>query len=174
MRTGADEQIAPKYSHVERERRWLVDPAGLPTLPADFVLIEDRYIVGTRFRLRRMTDMATGEISLKLAKKYESADPTARAMVNAYLTSEEYAVFAALNARAVVKRRHLIDGFSVDQFDGALLGLILVEREVEDAADLAGIVPPSWIVREVTHDPRFQGGALAVLSPAESAALLEG
>ena len=60
MRSGADEAAAPKYAHVERERRWLIDPARLPALSAEYVLIEDRYLSGTRMRLRRMTDCADG------------------------------------------------------------------------------------------------------------------
>ncbi|OWK31886.1 hypothetical protein [Sphingomonas mucosissima] len=66
MRTGADEARSPKYSHIERERRWLIDPARLPALPSAHLLIEDHYISGTRMRLRRMTDSASGQVALKL------------------------------------------------------------------------------------------------------------
>lgn len=176
MRTGADEAAAPKYSHVERERRFRVDPALLPLLSADHVLIEDRYIAGTRFRLRRMTDSASSEIAYKLAKKYEADDPLARAMVNAYLTAEEYALFATLPGRPIVKRRYpmAVDRaeFGVDLFAGDLDGLVLAEIEAPDAAALAAIPVPSWTTCEVSHDPRYQGGALAVLDRAEALALI--
>lgn len=178
MRTGADEAVAPKYSHVERERRFRVDPALLPPLPAGHVLIEDLYLSGTRFRLRRMTDSGSGEIACKLAKKYEADDPLARAMVNAYLTPEEHAVFAALPGRPIVKRRYpvMAEGaeFGVDLFAGNLDGLVLAEIEAPDAAALAAIPIPSWTVREVSYDPLYQGGSLAALDRTGALALIAG
>lgn len=176
MRTGADEAAAPKYSHVERERRFLVERALLPALPPAHVLIEDRYITGTRVRLRRMTDSASGEIAYKLAKKYEADDPLARAMVNAYLTAAEYEVFAALPAALIVKRRHALpmggSEFAVDVFSQRLEGLVLAEIEAGDADALAAIPIPPWAAREVSHDARYQGGALAALDRAAAALLI--
>lgn len=167
MRTGADEARSPKYSHVERERRFLVDATRLPELPREHVLIEDRYLIGTRFRLRRMTDSATGTVALKLAKKYDSADVLARPMVNAYLSEAEYRTFAVLPARLVRKRRHAVDAdgwtFGVDVFEGALAGLVLAEIEAADAHILNAVRQPGWAVHDVSLDPRFQGGALAAL-----------
>lgn len=94
MIRGLDEELAaPKYSHVERERRFLVDPERCRDLGrASAIRIEDRYIDGTRFRLLRMTDHASGRIVLKLSKKYDVADARARPMVTAYLTNDEYAL----------------------------------------------------------------------------------
>ena len=172
MRTGADGARPPKYSLVERERRWLVDPAALPPLPHRHVLVEDRYLTGTRLRLRRMTDSGGDSVTFKLAKKYEAADPAARPMVNAYLDDAEFAVFAGLPASAVRKRRFVVDGFSVDLFEGGLAPLVLAEREAADAPALAALRPPPWVRREVTHDPRFQGGALARLDAEGILALL--
>ena len=45
-----------KYAKVERERRWLLD--GLPPFPDDArqVRIVDRYLHGTRLRLREVTE----------------------------------------------------------------------------------------------------------------------
>jgi len=165
MRTAAEEAAAPKYAHVERERRWRVDPAARPGLAGRAsVLIEDRYLVGTRLRLRRMTD-AAGAVSLKLTKKYDCADPLARPIVTAYLTEAEYAVLAALPARALAKRRFgVMSGgatFSLDQFAGALAGLELAEIEWADDAGLRALPAPPWTLGEVSHDPRYQGGALA-------------
>lgn len=33
--------------------------------------------------------------------------------------------------------------------------------EAADAGALAALVPPAWAAREVSHDPRDQGGTLA-------------
>lgn len=165
IRTGEDEAIAPKYAHIERERRWLVDPGRRPPLDdLPHILIEDLYIDGTRLRLRRMVDGAA-VTTCKLTKKYEAADPTARAIVTAYLTTDEYAVFARLPGRRIAKRRYAIecDGrrFSLDRFDGALAPLELLEIEWLDSAGLHAIAAPEWTRREVSHDPAYQGAALA-------------
>lgn len=164
MRTGADEAAAPKYAHVERERRWLADPARLPVLPATHVLIEDHYISGTRMRLRRMTDSASGEVALKLTKKYEAADPLARAIVTAYLDEAEFALVAGLPGVMIVKRRFDLVGngitYSLDRFEGDLAGLELVEVEWPDDAGLRGLPAPPGAIREVSDDPRYQGGSL--------------
>ncbi len=166
MRTGADEIRAPKYAHIERERRWLVDRDARPSLASlPSTLIEDRYIIGTRLRLRRMSASESDAVSLKLTKKYEADDPLARPIVTSYLSPEEYDVFAALPAMTLTKRRFkLADAgleFSVDQFSGALAGLELAEIECADDAVLRALRTPDWAVREVSHDPRYQGGSLA-------------
>jgi CYTH domain-containing protein len=166
MRTGANEMREPKYSHIERERRWLVDPALRPDLSTQpYVLIEDRYIHQTRIRLRRMTDSVSREQSLKLTKKYECEDPCARPIVTSYLTDEEYRVFAALDAVPLVKRRFKVEeggnAFSIDLFAGGLAGLELAEIEWPDDAGLRSLQAPLWAVCEVSDDVRYQGGALA-------------
>lgn len=166
MRTGADEAFKPKYAHIERERRWLVDPRCRPDLSTlSFTLIEDRYITGTRLRLRRMTSET--QSSLKLTKKYDASDPLARPIVTSYLTEAEYALFAALPADGITKRRYSCQGHSLDQFEGALAGLELAEREAADSAALRAIAAPLWTIREVSDDPRYQGGTLARLGKPE-------
>jgi CYTH domain-containing protein len=162
MRSGADEAQRPKYAHIERERRWLVDPALRPVLDdMPYILIEDRYISGTRLRLRRMTDSEAGNQSLKLTKKYECTDPLARPIVTSYLTAEEYSVFAALEAKPLSKRRYKVDGFSIDCFEGELAGMELAEIEWSDDEGLRALHPPIWATAEVSNDPKYQGGTLA-------------
>jgi CYTH domain-containing protein len=156
---------APKYAHPERERRWLVDSRNLPDLASvAHVLVDDRYIEGTRLRLRRMTHSATGMVALKLTKKYETADPLARPIETAYLDQAEYDAFGALPARVLIKSRYhiWIDDceFSYDRFLGRLEGLHLVEFEWPDDAGLRALEPPAWALREVSEDPRYQGGTL--------------
>jgi CYTH domain-containing protein len=164
---GLDTEMAdPKYARLELERRWLVDTARRATLDGHaMTLIEDRYVEGTRLRLRRMSRPDLGEVKLKLTKKYECADSAARPIVTAYLTETEYELLLALPARELAKRRcHLqFEGhyWSLDVFEGALEGLEMVECEVEDEATLAALVPPDWSLREVTHSPEGQCGALA-------------
>ena len=163
---GLEAELASlKYARPELERRWCVDPALRPPVEAvDFVVIDDRYLTGTRLRLRRMT-RSDGWTACKLTKKYESDRPEARPIVTTYLTEAEHALFAALPAHPMRKRRYHfpIDGryWSLDLFEGPLEGLELVEVEAPDEAALAALVPPPWAAKEVTHDARYQCGALA-------------
>jgi CYTH domain-containing protein len=176
MRTGDEEARSPKYAHIERERRFLVDPVKRPDLTdLPFVEIEDRYLDETRLRLRRMRDSASGAVVFKLTKKYEGEDVRARPIVTAYLTEAEYRVFATLPARPLVKRRYEVktEGgtFGIDLFQGELEGLVLAEIESADQAALSALIVPDWAI-EVSDDPRFEGGQLAQLTAVETAALL--
>ena len=153
----------PKYARTEFERRWLVDKAARPSLEGVWTtLIEDRYVDGTRLRLRQMSRPDLGETKWKLTKKYECEDASARPIVTSYLTRTEYELLRSLPARELTKTRyHLeIEGhwWSLDLFES---GLELVESEASDASSLAALVPPPWATKEVTHDPRYQGGSLA-------------
>ena len=164
LRGGNDEAAAPKYAHIERERHWRVDPARCPLDPAGpFVLIEDRYIDGTRLRLRQMTG-ADGRVVCKLTKKYEADDPAARPIVTAYLSKAEFAVFAALPAQVLTKRRYVVEGFSVDVLLGPLAPLMLAEIECATNAELRAVRKPSWAEAEVTEETAYQGAALASFS----------
>ena len=49
---------------------------------------------------------------------------------------------------------------SVDEFQGNLAGLLLVEAEFESADELAAFPTPSFANRDVTSDVRYTGGAL--------------
>lgn len=164
---GLDDELRePKYAHLEIERRWLVDAACRPRLDGHPVtLIEDRYLKDTRLRLRRMTRVDLGEIVCKLTKKYECADPSARPIVTSYLTGVEYEVLRALSAHELTKRRYRLPFggryWSVDLFEGPLQGLEIIECEAESNASLTALEPPEWALREITHLPQWQCGALA-------------
>lgn len=164
MRTAADEAAMPKYAHIERERRWLVRADAAPA-GDDPIAIVDRYITGTRLRLRAME--RGGDMVWKVTKKYDGADPVARPIVTTYLTRDEYDVLATLPARELSKRRYRVTDhdhdFSLDRFDGPLAGLTLAELEVEDDAALRALPDPTWTVRDVSDDARYQGATLAAL-----------
>lgn len=164
----------PKYARLENERRFLV--AALPKLPTAFRRIEDRYVAGTRLRLRSMTDDATGARELKFCKKYEGDDPVSGAVTNLYLSEAEHAVLAALPARTISKRRYRLDhdgrAFGVDVFDGELAGLMLCEAEADTLEAIMALIFPPWAGREVTADPFFTGGHLSTITAAELAGKL--
>lgn len=164
---GIDEETGePKYARIELERRWLVDAARRPTLDGTHcTLIEDRYIDGTRIRLRRMSRPGWDKTKWKLTKKYECEEARARPIVSTYLTEREYEVLRALPSCPLAKRRFHVefDGrwWSLDVFEGALAKLELIECEAETRAALDALMPPDWALREVTDLPQWQGGALA-------------
>jgi CYTH domain-containing protein len=160
----ATEMAEPKYAHVERERRWLVDREARPDVTGqEFTLIEDRYLDDSRCRVRRMSKR--GWTSCKFTKKYETDNPAARPIVTAYLSEAEFALFKQLPGRDIAKRRYRVPVethvWSLDVFEGKLAGLELIESEVDDDEALASLVPPDWALREITDLPQWQGGALA-------------
>ncbi|MFN2100750.1 hypothetical protein [Altererythrobacter sp. MF3-039] len=155
----------PKYSHIERERRWRVEPSQAPAVgDRPYTIIEDRYLDDTRFRVRKMTCGQTGQVSLKLSKKYDAGLATARPLVTAYLDETEYARFCGLPGVDMIKRRYKIehDGreWSLDVFENPAVGFLILEIEAEEGL-LERLLPPSWAAREVTDLVSYQCGSLA-------------
>ncbi len=151
-----------KYAVVEHERRWLLP--GVPGGARDPRRITDRYLDGTRLRLR-LVESPDGEVlSRKLGHKrrVERADPSAVLHTSLYLDEAEWAVLAALPGRELAKTRWLLDVgewlAAVDLFDD---GLVLLEIDFGSEDALRSFVPPSWFGDEVTADEAFTGGRLA-------------
>jgi CYTH domain-containing protein len=156
-----------KYARFERERRFLL--AGLPPdlrSDAPHTMIEDRYLPGTRFRLRCMTESSSGLVTRKLTQKYAPAPGAfARTVItNSYLTPHEYALFATLPADVLRKDRYgyVVDGqvYAIDRFRGALEGLVLAEIELGSDEALDAFQRPAFALADVTDDEVFTGGAL--------------
>lgn len=166
--------VSLKYAHVERERRWLL--ATVPELTGRPLGITDRYLVGTRLRLREVTD---GEsVIRKLGHKVRLEEDAAEvACTNFYLDDAEWSTLSVLPARVLRKQRWRIvrDGrpVAVDVFGGDLAGLCLAETDRgsgHDAGLPAGLDPAA----EVSSDERFTGGALAGCARDDVAAALSG
>jgi CYTH domain-containing protein len=151
-----------KYARVEIERRFLL--AGVPE-GADVLAvheIDDRYVDGTRVRLRRMVQVG-GPTQLKLTQKLPEPDSSARqgTLTTLYLSEDEYAALAVLPAATLSKSRLSIAPYGVDVFHGELEGLYLAEAEFASPEDAAALVPAAYCRAEVTTDRRFTGGELA-------------
>jgi CYTH domain-containing protein len=155
-----------KYTRVEYERRFLVAPG---TEWKRFVqsyskTYEDKYLRGTRLRLRILTDSDTGRRVLKLNKKSESPSPYFRTVSRILLSPEEYEFLDRLDGDRLRKTRyyhnHLGRVFSIDVFEGELEGLVLCETEAESLEDLMLAEPPPFASHEVTEDSFFEGGNL--------------
>ena len=162
-----------RYAHVEREQRWVV--ASVPEDARFVASIVDRYIHGTRLRLRQSE--GDGGVVYKLGQKVrdDPADPETVRLTNIYLSAEEFEVFAALPASVLRKSRERAtwEGrpVAIDRFHGRVDGLILAEVELEP--EEPHLPAPPWTARDVTSDDRFSGGRLAFASDAEIDTLRE-
>jgi CYTH domain-containing protein len=170
---------AGKYARFELERRFLVGHLPERQDPNQGYRITDRYINNTRLRLRRMEPLAGGEVVFKLGQKEVPSPPDFSRMTitNIYLSPGEYGVFAVLPASELHKTRYSLEEagreYGVDVFDGHLRGLILAEVgfETGDEMNEPWRLPP-WVLREVSDDRRFTGGALSGLTQDEAAKLI--
>jgi CYTH domain-containing protein len=153
-----------KYAQVERERRWLL--LHVPDLPPDLrpARIVDRYVRGTRLRLREVSD-ADGTVVRKLGHKVRlGEDAREVAHTSLYLDEAEWAALAGLPADVLTKNRTIVPHgdarLAIDVFDGPLAGLVLVEIDSGDGDEVEP--PPQYQpFDEVTDDEAFTGGALA-------------
>jgi CYTH domain-containing protein len=151
--------ISLKYAVVERERRFLV--ARVPDGVVGTSAIVDRYVAGTRLRLREVR-AADGTVTRKLGHKVRLGDgPAEVACTNLYLDDQEWALLAALPARVLRKTRHLVrrDGLvvAVDEHeDGSLVA------EIDDGDGPPSDVPP-WldVVADVSTEEAWTGAGRA-------------
>jgi len=160
-----------KYACLEVEcRYWLSKvPDGLLDHPKGW-RITDRYIPNTRLRLRHMQSLTGDEEIYKLTQKYRSEAQSAyeTTITNLYLTQAEYQLLAALDAKILKKTRYpysLPDHtLSIDVFEGRHQGLILAEMEMENPAQSGALDLLPFALRDVTDDPFFTGGNLAMMT----------
>ena len=148
-----------KYAVVESERRFLL--RSMPTGVERTSEITDRYVDGTRLRLREVVE-PDGTAVRKLGHKVRLTDgPERVACTSVYLDDAEWALLVTLPARVLRKRRHhvRVDGVhvAVDELpDGTLLA------EIDGGDQPVADVPPSLdVVREVTLDEAWTGASLA-------------
>ena len=155
-----------KYARIERERRFLLAEPPPAVARHSVRWISDRYLTGTRLRLRLIRREDTSALEYKLTQKVPS--PRRRGVqgliTNIYLDRAEYDLIASLPASVVTKTRTSLPPMSIDVFSGHLDGLVIAEAECTSDADCNSFVPPSYGIAEVTTDTRFTGGRLARVS----------
>lgn len=138
-----------KYAHVERERRFLLE--ALPDLTGARVLrITDRYVDGTRLRLRTVEEEGHAPV-FKLGQKIRLEGVSTNAHTTLYLSAAEHAGLAHLPGRDLRKTRHLLRHYAFDEHES---GLLLAETETAEE-------PWFPYLREVTDEEAFSGGLLA-------------
>jgi CYTH domain-containing protein len=151
----------PKYSHVEIERRWLVDLARLGDLSRYARReIDDLYISDSRLRLRRVGGPAD-EVTFKLGKKYGKRTPLSEPMTNLYLTEHEYGQLCSLPGSRSRKHRYALGGGSLDVYLEPCPGLAVFEVEFPDERSAQDYEPPSFATREITAEEEFAGMSVA-------------
>jgi CYTH domain-containing protein len=151
-----------KYALVERERRFLL--AGPP--PAAAVTasrrITDRYLPGTRLRLRRVDHLDSGTCEFKFTQKVPAGRPgfVQGLITNTYLSEAEYDLLASLPADVLRKTRLSVPPLAIDVFDPPLHGLVMADVEFSTDQAARSFPRPLAAVAEVTDDARFTGGSL--------------
>jgi hypothetical protein len=165
-----------KYARRERERRFLL--GSLPDGPTTrTVRIADRYLTGTRLRLRRATDTSadgggSDRTVYKLTQKVPRPQREPGLITTMYLSPAEYSVLSELPAAALHKTRLSIPPLGVDVFEGRLAGLLLAEAEFDDDVSMRAFRAPPGAIAEVTYDERLSGGRLVVTTWPDLAAVL--
>lgn len=155
----------PHYTLVERERRWLCHEVPR-SLVVQTEAITDLYVTGSQLRLREARPLDGSAPRLRFSRKGD-IDARTRLITSIYLPEDEFAVLArSLPGIRLKKLRHRLQSVAgvtvaVDEFQGELEGLLLVEAEFDTAEQLAAFPMPPFAVREVTDDPRYTGSYLA-------------
>ena len=156
-----------RYTRVEYERRFLVAAAAdwRASAMTGASRIDDKYLHGTRLRLRIVREAPSLDRVIKLTKKAASPSPYFRTISRILLSADEQRIFDALGGDRLTKTRHrcahLGRVFAIDVFDGHLDGLILCEVEAASLDDLMQARPPAFVQREVTDDAFFDGANLS-------------
>lgn len=154
---------------LETERKFLLRPEDVARfVPSDAeqIQIEQAYVVsGPQGALRVRRKRSPGQDAFLLTCKGPKTGGSAEE-IEFPIPWERYAVLvASLTGRLVRKTRFVLplSGHTaeIDVFEGPLAPLCLAEVE---GPDCAAFVPPSWFGREVTGDPRYDNGALALAS----------
>ena len=170
------EPISLKYANVENERRFLIqNPVAMP-INARRLCIQDRYLVGTRLRLRSVEESGL-PIVFKLGQKirFDGGSPSENAHTTIYLSAEEFDLLAQLPANELEKVRWINPignlSFAIDEFNGRLAGLVLAEVDLATSGTMPSTFPIE-LSAEVTNDERFTGGELAKTTTQQLASIL--
>lgn len=168
--------ITEKYAVAECERRFLL--GEVPAEASNPRRISDLYVDGTRLRLRVVVTSEGAVLERKLGHKRRAGrDPTLVWHTSLYLDEAELELLSSLPGRIVTKTRwtiHVENRLgSVDVYEGTLAGLLMLEVDLGDPAQLDAFEPPEWAGSEVTFDETFTGGSLARLDPDQLKAALQ-
>ena len=149
-------EAAGKYARWELERRFLLARVPEEVDRRAASLIVDRYIDGTRLRLRRIEPQDGGEPTYKLGQK-EAPDPSdfsRTTITNIYLSAEERAAAPVLH-RALRAGAALVDTGERDPsvVRTTLVGLVAAEPlatlDYAEIVDAHGLAVPARLTGEL-------------------------
>jgi len=166
-----------KYSHIEKERRYLLRNSAIHITPVRTLTIQDQYLPGFTIRLRRTEELGK-PVVYKLGQKIRVSEnsPSKIAHTSIYITKAEFDLFASLPTKKIEKTRLLFplsqSTLAVDVFTGEHAGLVLAEVDTGVSVSVPNSLPIE-VMCEVTDDERFTGGVLADTSTEELLLLLE-
>lgn len=151
----------PRYSIREIERRWLVKVDRLPAVDGmPCWIITDKYIDGTRLRLRKMVDCGGSRGPIyKFCKKYGKVSDIEEPITNIYLAEQEFNLLNQLAGRVLVRRRFTIMAmgkrFSFNEVINGD-GPAIIEAEFESVEEALNCQLPDFIGKEVSGNEAMQ------------------
>lgn len=156
---------------MEIERKFLLSTLPKKAASAPFQIIEQAYLCTEPVvRIRRQDQ--------EYLLTYKSAGMMSREEANLPLTEEAYRhLLPKADGTIITKKRYLLpltEGLTaeLDEFHGALQGLLLAEVEFADEETAKAFMPPFWFGPDVTFDKRFHNNYLSRLSAADAADFL--
>lgn len=152
----------------EIERKFLLDDVPRHVVALDASVIRQGYLASTddveiRVRARAGDHLLT----------VKEGHGEVRREVTIPLSADQFEqLWALTEGRRIRKRRRVASlnhqaevdvevEVEVDEFDGALSGLVIAEVEFASQDDSRAFQPPDWFGREVTDDDRYRNAALA-------------
>ena len=146
----------------EIERKFLVDPAKLPSLPEPN-RIRQGYIPAQDITVR--VRINNGQAFLTLKGK---AEGLSRSEFEYPIPADDAKeILSELCIHPLIeKKRYLIPfkghTWEVDVFEGENSGLIIAEIELKEEAETFTL--PEWVTQEVSYDPKYRNSNL-IISP---------
>ena len=129
---------------VQRERRFLLAGPPPPAAVTGRRRITDRYLPGTRLRLRRIDYLHSADREFKFTQKVPASPPgyVQGLITSTYLSAAEYDLLATLPAAVLSKTRLSVPPLGIDVFEPPLHGLIMADVEFSTDSERA-VIPPA-------------------------------
>lgn len=169
-------QVNMKYAHIEQERRYLVLGSSSYPDPIRQLSIRDLYFNGTNLRLRQVDETGNSTV-FKFGQKIRVGNDFQFQIAHTtmYISSDEFELLASLPSKKLEKKRSIFPledlQFALDEFEGALAGLSLIEVDLGRRDVTHAPLPIEGLI-EVTSDERFTGGELVKMNEEALSALL--
>ncbi len=155
-----------KTAQSEFHRLFLIEKLPEPLGAASRHLqILDKYIEGTRIRLRQMRDPYSNERTQILQKRIDPSTGAESRSAEVHLDDHEYSLFDQFGGPEIRKNRYFHEfdlvTYTFDVYLGRLQGLKLARADFETGDAARDLALPGFSVIEVTNEPFFAGEHLA-------------